>query len=72
MCYLFLCLGQDDDDTATVQSQPLPRDVFKIRQMRKSRVTPGVQAGSASYGSVQTGSASYGSGFSGERSGSTS
>lgn len=62
---------QADDDTATVQSQPLPRDVFKIRQLRKSRVPPGAQAGSASYGSVQTGSASYGSGFSGELSGST-
>lgn len=51
---------QDDDDTATVQSQPLPKDVFKIRQLRKARAT-----------GSQTGSASYGSTFSGELSGST-
>ncbi|KAJ0935724.1 putative suppressor of forked, tetratricopeptide-like helical domain superfamily [Helianthus annuus] len=57
---------QDDDDTSTVQSQPLPKDAFKIRQLRKARVAAGsVQTGAASYGSVQTGSASYGSGFSG-------
>ncbi|MFS7920550.1 putative suppressor of forked, tetratricopeptide-like helical domain superfamily [Helianthus anomalus] len=62
---------QDDDDTSTVQSQPLPKDAFKIRQLRKARVAAGsVQTGAASYGSVQTGSASYGSGFSGEQSGS--
>ncbi|KAM7479219.1 hypothetical protein LguiA_027432 [Lonicera macranthoides] len=53
---------QDEDETTTVQSQPLPRDAFKIRQLRKAR---GVGAGS------QTGSASYGSAFSGELSGST-
>ncbi|XP_044468696.1 cleavage stimulation factor subunit 77 isoform X3 [Mangifera indica] len=52
---------QDDDETTTVQSQPLPRDVFRIRQMQKSR-------GSAS---SQTGSASYGSALSGDLSGST-
>ncbi|XAR59526.1 hypothetical protein NMG60_11015388 [Bertholletia excelsa] len=51
---------QDDDDITTVQSQPLPRDVFRIRQLQKAR-------GAAS----QTGSASYGSAFSGELSGST-
>ncbi|PSS29415.1 Cleavage stimulation factor subunit like [Actinidia chinensis var. chinensis] len=51
---------QDDDETSTVQSQPLPRDMFKIRQLRKAR-------GVAS----QTGSTSYGSAFSGELSGST-
>ncbi|KAK3024538.1 hypothetical protein RJ639_043730 [Escallonia herrerae] len=51
---------QDEDDTATVQSNPLPRDAFKIRQLRKARVT-----------GSQTGSASYGSAFSGELSGST-
>lgn len=51
--------GQDDD-TATVQSQPLPRDLFKIRQLQKAR-------GAVS----QTGSTSYGSAFSGELSGST-
>ncbi|KAJ0099430.1 hypothetical protein Patl1_19755 [Pistacia atlantica] len=53
--------GQDEDETTTVQSQPLPRDVFRIRQMRKAR-------GSAS---SQTGSASYGSALSGDLSGST-
>ncbi|GMH22960.1 hypothetical protein Nepgr_024803 [Nepenthes gracilis] len=52
---------QDDDDTATVQSLPLLKDVFKIRQMQKAR------AGAAS----QTGSTSYGSVFSGEHSTST-
>lgn len=52
---------RQDDETATVQSQPLPRDVFRIRQLQKAR-------GAAS----QTGSTSYGSAFSGELSGSTS
>ncbi|KAL6963886.1 Cleavage stimulation factor subunit 77 [Sarracenia purpurea var. burkii] len=53
---------KDDDETATVQSQPLPRDMFKLRQLQKAR-------GATS----QTGSASYGSAFSfsGELSGST-
>ncbi|XP_029125439.1 cleavage stimulation factor subunit 77 isoform X4 [Cajanus cajan] len=53
--------GQEDDDTTTVQSQPLPRDAFRIRQYQKAR------ASSAS----QTGSVSYGSAFSGDLSGST-
>ncbi|XP_020535637.1 cleavage stimulation factor subunit 77 isoform X3 [Jatropha curcas] len=52
---------QEEDETATVQSQPLPRDVFRIRQIQKSRV------GTVS----QTGSASYGSALSGDLSGST-
>ncbi|KAL0454210.1 UNVERIFIED_CONTAM: Cleavage stimulation factor subunit [Sesamum latifolium] len=52
---------QDDDDTSTVQSQPLPRDAFKIRQLQKSRATS----------SRTGGSASYGSGFSGDLSGSS-
>ncbi|KAJ1393235.1 Tetratricopeptide-like helical domain superfamily [Sesbania bispinosa] len=52
---------QEDDDTTTVQSQPLPRDAFRIRQYHKAR------ASSAS----QTGSVSYGSAISGELSGST-
>ncbi|XP_027112409.1 cleavage stimulation factor subunit 77-like [Coffea arabica] len=51
---------QDDEDSTTVQSQPLPRDAFKLRQLRKARGA-----------SSQTGSASYGSAFSGEMSGST-
>lgn len=53
---------QDDDETASVQSVPLPKDVFRIRQMQKAR------GGTTS----QTGSTSYGSAFSGEHSGSTS
>ncbi|KAK6930631.1 hypothetical protein RJ641_004725, partial [Dillenia turbinata] len=53
---------QEDDDTATVQSQPLPKDVFRIRQIQKAR------GGTTS----QTGSVSYGSAVSGELSGSTS
>lgn len=62
---------QDDDESSTVQSQPLPKDAFKIRQLRKARVGgAAAAAGAASYGSVQTASASYGSGFSGEQSGS--
>lgn len=70
--HFLLCLGQDDDDTNTVQSQPLPKDAFKIRQLRKARVASAQTGAAASYGSVslQTGSASYGSGFSGEHSGS--
>ncbi|GKA58614.1 cleavage stimulation factor subunit 77 [Tanacetum coccineum] len=58
---------QDEDDTTTVQSQPFPKDAFKIRQMRKARAA-NTQSGAASFGSVQTGSGSYGSGFSGEHS----
>lgn len=54
-------IGQEDDETTTVQSQPQPRDVFRIRQMKKAR-------GAAS---SQTGSASYGSALSGDLSGST-
>ncbi|XP_051131496.1 cleavage stimulation factor subunit 77 isoform X2 [Andrographis paniculata] len=53
---------QDDDDASTVQSQPLPRDAFKIRQLQKAR------AASSRTG----GSTSYGSGFSGDFSGSSS
>ncbi|KAF8395611.1 hypothetical protein HHK36_019561 [Tetracentron sinense] len=52
---------QEDDETATVQSVPLPRDVFRIRQIQRSR---GVSTS-------QTGSASCGSAFSGDLSGST-
>ncbi|KAI3448085.1 hypothetical protein Pfo_004750 [Paulownia fortunei] len=51
---------QDDDDATTVQSQPLPRDAFKMRQLQKARATS----------SFTGGSASYGSGFSGDLSGS--
>lgn len=54
-------IGQEDDETVTVQSQPLPRDVFRIRQIQKAR------GGTTS----QTGSASYGSALSGDLSGST-
>ncbi|XP_075647410.1 cleavage stimulation factor subunit 77 [Castanea sativa] len=52
---------QEDDETVTVQSQPLPRDVFRMRQIQKAR------AGTTS----QTGSVSYGSALSGDLSGST-
>ncbi|KAG7597402.1 Tetratricopeptide repeat [Arabidopsis suecica] len=55
---------QEEDDTATVQSQPLPTDVFRLRQMRKAR-------GIATSSQTPTGSTSYGSAFSGELSGST-
>ncbi|XVF24585.1 hypothetical protein REPUB_Repub13aG0140600 [Reevesia pubescens] len=52
---------QEEEESTTVQSQPLPRDVFRIRQIQKAR------GGSAS----QTGSVSYGSAVSGDLSGST-
>lgn len=55
-------VGQEEDETATVQSQPLPRDVFRIRQIQKSR---------AAATTSQTGSVSYGSALSGDLSGST-
>ncbi|CAM8969067.1 unnamed protein product [Rhodiola kirilowii] len=45
---------QEDDDTTTVQSAPLPKDMFKIRQIQKARSTTS-QTGSvsaASYGSA--------------------
>lgn len=52
----------DDEEAAKAdQGQSLPRDVFKLRQLQKSRAA-----------SSHTGSASYGSAFSGELSGSTS
>lgn len=54
---------QEDDDTATVQSQPLPRDVFRLRQIHRSRGVSSMQTASASGAS--------GSAFSGELSGST-
>ncbi|KAK4282046.1 hypothetical protein QN277_013468 [Acacia crassicarpa] len=52
---------QEDDDTTTVQSQPLPQDAFRIRQFQKARASS----------TSQTGSVSYGSAFSGDLSGST-
>uniref|UniRef100_A0A1J3CDQ4 Cleavage stimulation factor subunit 77 n=1 Tax=Noccaea caerulescens TaxID=107243 RepID=A0A1J3CDQ4_NOCCA len=55
---------QEENDTATIQSQPLPTDVFRLRQMRKAR-------GISTSSQTPTGSTSYGSGFSGELSGST-
>lgn len=55
---------QEDDDTASIQSQPLPTDVFRLRQMRKAR-------GISTSSQTPTGSASYGSAYSGELSGST-
>ncbi|KAL0697849.1 hypothetical protein Bca4012_053971 [Brassica carinata] len=56
--------GQEDDDTTSVQSQPLPTDMFRLRQMRKAR-------GISTSSQTPTGSASYGSAYSGELSGST-
>eukprot|EP00268_Persea_americana_P031085 TRINITY_DN3019_c0_g2_i4.p1 TRINITY_DN3019_c0_g2~~TRINITY_DN3019_c0_g2_i4.p1 ORF type:complete len:776 (+),score=159.79 TRINITY_DN3019_c0_g2_i4:570-2897(+) len=54
---------QEEDDTATVQSRPLPRDVFRLRQIHRSRGVSSSQTGSVSGGT--------GSAFSGELSGST-
>ncbi|KAM1769693.1 hypothetical protein ACFX11_044731 [Malus domestica] len=53
-------LDSQEDDETTVQSHPLPRDAFRIRQIHKARGT-----------TSQTGSASYGSAISGDVSGST-
>ncbi|KAF5741638.1 cleavage stimulation factor subunit 77 isoform X1 [Tripterygium wilfordii] len=52
---------QEEDESTTVQSQPQPRDAFRMRQIRKSRVGTTTS---------QTGSASYGSALSGDQSGS--
>ncbi|XP_078152470.1 tetratricopeptide repeat (TPR)-like superfamily protein isoform X1 [Carex rostrata] len=42
---------QDEDDMSTVQSRPLPRDVFKLRQIQKTRgATSSTQTGSAASG----------------------
>ncbi|XP_045789669.1 cleavage stimulation factor subunit 77 isoform X1 [Trifolium pratense] len=46
---------QEDDDTTTVQSQPLPQDAFRIRQYQKARATSTSQTGSVSYGSALSG-----------------
>ncbi|XP_021592006.1 cleavage stimulation factor subunit 77 isoform X4 [Manihot esculenta] len=53
---------QEDDETATVQSQPLPRDAFRIRQIQKARVGTTSQTGSASYGSALSGDLSASTG----------
>ncbi|CAN6455829.1 unnamed protein product [Victoria cruziana] len=42
---------RQDDDEITVQSQPLQRDIFRLRQMRKARGLTSSQTGSASVGS---------------------
>ncbi|KMZ62640.1 mRNA 3'-end-processing protein rna14 [Zostera marina] len=52
---------KEEDDTATVQSRPLPADLFRIRQIQRSRGISSSQTGSVSGG---------GSAFSGEMSGS--
>ncbi|KAL8136521.1 hypothetical protein V2J09_002522, partial [Rumex salicifolius] len=55
---------RQDEDEPSIQSLPPPKDVFKLRQMRRA-------AGTRTPSASQTGSTSYGSGFSGEHSGST-
>ncbi|CAN1266645.1 Cleavage stimulation factor subunit 77 [Linum perenne] len=58
---------QEEEESSTVQSQPAPpRDVFRLRQIRKAS-----RIGTAAVGASQTGSTSYGSAFSGDLSGST-
>ncbi|KAB1200091.1 Cleavage stimulation factor subunit 3 [Morella rubra] len=57
---------QEEEETASVQSQPLPRDVFRMRQIQKAR---GSTASKARVTTSQTGSASYGSALSGDLSG---
>ncbi|KAK9156519.1 hypothetical protein Scep_003093 [Stephania cephalantha] len=46
---------QEDDETATVQSRPLPRDVFRMRQIQKARGVTTSQTGSVSAGSIISG-----------------
>ncbi|KAK9122524.1 hypothetical protein Sjap_012126 [Stephania japonica] len=46
---------QEGDETATVQSRPLPRDVFRIRQIQKARGVTTSQTGSVSAGSIISG-----------------
>ncbi|CAI0400056.1 unnamed protein product [Linum tenue] len=53
---------QEEEESSTVQSQPVPKDVFRLRQIRKARIGTGAS---------QTGSTSYGSALSGDLSGST-
>lgn len=53
---------QEDEESVSVHSRPLPRDVFRIRQIHKTRGVNSSQTGSA---------ASGGSAFSGEQSVST-
>ncbi|KAL1557973.1 Cleavage stimulation factor subunit 77 [Salvia divinorum] len=66
---------QDDDDTSSIQSQPLPKDAFKIRQLQKALATSSRTGGASSRTGATSsrtgGSASYGSGFSGDLSGSS-
>ncbi|XP_050379051.1 cleavage stimulation factor subunit 77 isoform X2 [Argentina anserina] len=59
-------IDRKDDDETTVQSQPLPTDAFRMRQIQKAS-----RSVSASRTASQTGSASYGSALSGDFSGST-
>ncbi|PKA61851.1 hypothetical protein AXF42_Ash008683 [Apostasia shenzhenica] len=51
--------SKDDDELTTVQSKPLPRDMFRLRQIQRSRGASTSQTGSA---------ASVGSAFSGDQS----
>lgn len=41
---------QEDDETTTIQSRPLPRDVFRIRQIQRARGVSNSQTGSAASG----------------------
>ncbi|EHA8589430.1 Cleavage stimulation factor subunit 77 [Cocos nucifera] len=50
---------KEDDESITVQSRPLPRDVFRLRQLQRSRGVSSSQTGSVVSG---------GSAFSGEQS----
>lgn len=48
--------GQEDDESTTEQSRPLPKDLFRLRQMHRSRGLSTSQTGSAaSGGSVLSG-----------------
>ncbi|KAL6176278.1 hypothetical protein ACLB2K_052912 [Fragaria x ananassa] len=61
-----LSVSRKDEDETTVQSQPLPTDAFRIRQIQRAS-----RSASASRTASQTGSVSYGSAISGDLSGST-
>ncbi|CAK8538091.1 unnamed protein product [Lathyrus sativus] len=49
---------EEDDDTTSLQSQPPPRDAFRIRQFLKARANSTSQTGSVSYGSALSGNLS--------------
>ena len=50
MLLMGLKTGQEDKETATIQSRPLPRDVIQIRQIQRARGVSNSQTTSAASG----------------------